>query len=104
MEPYNALLATHWLLDHTDVSLIFDNRQIHKLCKSHLGIRSPDYKDLNSLIAKVESATTVSLRFEGDSKCIILKMNTDNLENSLACREYILNFFFKKSFISLIDE
>ncbi|ETO03043.1 hypothetical protein RFI_34366 [Reticulomyxa filosa] len=25
VEPYNALLATHWLLDHTEVSLLLDN-------------------------------------------------------------------------------
>ena len=43
VEPYNALLATHWLLDHTDVSLMLDNEAIYGLCQKNLNIRRPSY-------------------------------------------------------------
>ena len=33
VEPYNALLATHWLLDHTEASLMLDNEAIYGLCQ-----------------------------------------------------------------------
>ena len=33
VEQHNALLATHWLLDHTAVSLMLDNEAIYGLCQ-----------------------------------------------------------------------
>eukprot|EP00494_Astrolonche_serrata_P007372 UN07401 len=30
VESYNGLLSTHWLLDHTDVSLILDNEALYE--------------------------------------------------------------------------
>merc|ERR1719265_2209998 len=43
VEPYNALLSTHWLLDHTDVSLLLDNEAIYVICKKNLSIKKPSY-------------------------------------------------------------
>ena len=64
VEPYNALLATHWLTDHTDVSLMFQNEAIYGLCQNNLDIARPSYNTLNRLIAKVISSITLNLRFE----------------------------------------
>eukprot|EP01083_Nonionella_stella_P304508 1058631_1 len=66
VEPYNALLATHWLLDHTELSLLFDNRKVYNLCQSKLEINQPTYNDMNSLIAKIITSQTRSLRYEGE--------------------------------------
>merc|ERR1719347_2506368 len=66
VEPYNGLLSTHWLLDHTDVSLIFDNEAVYKVCKDKLGLPNASYDQLNRPIAKVISSMTASLRFEGE--------------------------------------
>ncbi|ETN97151.1 hypothetical protein RFI_40379 [Reticulomyxa filosa] len=33
VEPYNALLETHWLLDHTEASLLLDNEAIYRICQ-----------------------------------------------------------------------
>ncbi|ETO07509.1 hypothetical protein RFI_29883, partial [Reticulomyxa filosa] len=65
-EPYNALLATHWLLDHTEVSLLLDNKAIYGICQKQLRIAKPDVDNLNKLISKVISAMTASLRFSGE--------------------------------------
>ncbi|ETO05371.1 tubulin subunit alpha-1A [Reticulomyxa filosa] len=70
VEPYNALLAIHWLLDHTEVSLLLDNESIYGICQKQLRIAKPDLDNLNKLIFKVISAMTVSLRFSG-------KLNVD---------------------------
>merc|ERR1712113_1077898 len=38
VESYNGLLSTHWISDHTDASLIFDNEAVYKVCKEKLGL------------------------------------------------------------------
>eukprot|EP01083_Nonionella_stella_P277760 944401_1 len=66
VEPYNALLATHRLLDHTDLSFLFDNRRVYSLCQSKLDIAQPTYNDMNTLIAKIMSLETGTLRYESE--------------------------------------
>jgi tubulin alpha len=66
VEPYNALLTTHWLLDHTEVSVLLDNEAIYGICQKNLNLTHPSYENLNRLIAKVISSMTASLRFEGE--------------------------------------
>merc|ERR1712066_795867 len=66
VEPYNAMLSTHWLLDHTEVSVLLDNEAIYGICQKQLDIDRPSYSDLNTIIAKVVSSMTASLRFDGE--------------------------------------
>jgi len=66
VEPYNAMLSTHWLLDHTEVSVLLDNEAIYGICQKQLDIDRPSYKDLNIIISKVISSMTASLRFDGE--------------------------------------
>merc|ERR1719261_178096 len=66
VEPYNALLSTHWLLDHTEVSLVLDNEALYDICKKKLDINSPSYASLNRIFAKVVSSMTAALRFDVD--------------------------------------
>jgi len=66
VEPYNAMLSTHWLLDHTEVSVLLDNEAIYGICQKQLAIDRPSYKQLNVIIAKVISSMTASLRFDGE--------------------------------------
>jgi len=65
VEPYNSVLSTHSLLEHTDVSVILDNEAIYDICRRSLGIEKPTYTNLNRLIAQVISSLTASLRFDG---------------------------------------
>merc|ERR1711897_18046 len=66
VEPYNALLTTHWLLDHTEISIVLDNEAIYEICQKNLDIKRPSYDTLNRMIAKAVSSMTASLRFEGE--------------------------------------
>merc|ERR1719433_566103 len=66
VEPYNALLTTHWLTDHTEISVVLDNEAIYEICQKQLDIDRPSYADLNMLISKVISSMTASLRFDGE--------------------------------------
>merc|ERR1712048_728629 len=65
-EPYNSMLSTHWLLDHTEVSVVLDNEAIYGICQKQLDIPRPSYAQLNMIIAKVISSMTASLRFDGE--------------------------------------
>merc|ERR550532_2145168 len=66
VEPYNALLTTHWLLDHTEISIVLDNEAIYEICQKNLDLKRPSYDTLNRMIAKAVSSMTASLRFEGE--------------------------------------
>jgi len=66
VEPYNGLLSTHWLLDHTEVSLVLDNEALYDICQKNLDIKTPSYDSLNRVISKVISSMTAALRFEGE--------------------------------------
>jgi len=66
VEPYNSMLSTHWLLDHTEVSIVLDNEAIYGICQKQLDLPRPSYAQLNMIIAKVISSMTASLRFDGE--------------------------------------
>ncbi|AFZ80267.1 tubulin alpha chain, putative [Theileria equi strain WA] len=65
VEPYNSVLTTHNLLEHTDVAVVLDNEAIYSICKNNLDIGRPNYQNLNKIIAQVISSLTTSLRFDG---------------------------------------
>jgi tubulin alpha len=53
VEPYNSVLSTHSLLEHTDVAVMLDNEAIYDICRRALDIERPTYTNLNRLIAQV---------------------------------------------------
>lgn len=55
VEPYNAVLSTHSLLEHTDVTVMLDNEAIYDICTHNLNIERPNYTNLNRLIAQVNT-------------------------------------------------
>ena len=65
VEPYNSVLSTHSLLEHTDCTLVFDNEALYEVANKKLGIAQPSYSNLNRVIAQVISSLTASLRFDG---------------------------------------
>jgi len=66
VEPYNSMLSTHWLLDHTEVSIVLDNEAVYAICQKQLNIDRPSYQELNQIISKVISSMTAALRFDGE--------------------------------------
>jgi len=65
VEPYNAILATHAMLEHTDCTFFMDNEALYDVCRNNLDVPRPSYTNLNRLISQVVSSLTASLRFEG---------------------------------------
>merc|ERR1712142_11345 len=77
VEPYNAMLSTHWLLDHTEVSLMLDNEAIYQICQKQLDIDRPSYSDLNIIISKVVSSMSAALRFDGEANVDLGEFQTN---------------------------
>jgi len=65
VEPYNSVLSTHTLLEHTDCTFMMDNEAIYDICRKNLDVEKPTFTNLNRLIAQVISSLTASLRFDG---------------------------------------
>merc|ERR1712093_844660 len=58
--------STHWLLDHTEVSIVLDNEAVYGITNNAMDLKTPTYDNLNRIIAKTISAMTASLRFDGE--------------------------------------
>ncbi|KAJ9117452.1 hypothetical protein QFC22_004302 [Naganishia vaughanmartiniae] len=65
VEPYNAILSTHNLVENTDITVCLDNEALYDINQNILKIKQPEYEHLNALIAKVMSGFTTTLRFPG---------------------------------------
>jgi tubulin alpha len=77
VEPYNSVLSTHALLEHTDVAVILDNEAVYDICRKNLDIQRPSYINLNRLIAQVISSLTASLRFDGALNVDVTEFQTN---------------------------
>merc|ERR1711934_1082997 len=65
VEPYNAVLCSHAMLEHSDVAFMVDNEAMYDICRRNLDIERPTYTNLNRLVAQGISSITASLRFDG---------------------------------------
>jgi tubulin alpha len=65
VEPYNAVLATDNLLQHSSLVTIFDNQALYRIMSQSLNIENPNYSSINRLIAQVISSFTSPSRFSG---------------------------------------
>ncbi|XP_023752424.1 tubulin alpha-5 chain [Lactuca sativa] len=77
VEPFNSVLSTHSLLEHTDVVALLDNEAIYDICRRALDIERPSYTNLNRLISQIISSLTTSLRFDGAINVDITEFQTN---------------------------
>merc|ERR1712012_245805 len=65
VEPYNAVLSSHQLLENSDETFIIDNEALYNINHNILKNKQPTYSELNGLIARACRGVTASLRFPG---------------------------------------
>merc|ERR1712185_708137 len=65
VEPYNATLSVHQLVENADQCFTLDNEALYDICFRTLKLTTPTYGDLNHLIAAAVCGTTCCLRFPG---------------------------------------
>merc|ERR1711892_572451 len=74
VEPYNATLSVHQLVENADQCFALDNEALYDICFRTLKLTNPSYGDLNHLIATAITGTTCSLRFPGQLNCDLRKL------------------------------
>jgi tubulin alpha len=77
VEPYNSVLCTHAMLEHSDVAFLVDNEALYDICKRNLDVERPTYTNLNRLLAQCVSSITASLRFDGQLNVDLTEFQTN---------------------------
>ncbi|KAH9917025.1 beta-tubulin 2 [Fomitopsis serialis] len=65
VEPYNALLSIHQLVENSDMTMCIDNEALYDITVRTLGNKAPEFADLNVLVSQVMCGVSTSLRFPG---------------------------------------
>ena len=91
VEPYNATLSVHQLVENTDETFCIDNEALYDICfrfvllhcrvlpyyplnDRTLKLTNPTYGDLNHLVSLTMSGVTTSLRFPGQLNADLRKL------------------------------
>jgi tubulin alpha len=74
VEPYNSVLSTHSLLEHTDVAVLLDNEAIYDICRRSLDIERPTYTNLNRLVSQVVSWSAFAFCLVNVLKSVFLSL------------------------------
>merc|ERR1712025_1462169 len=69
VEPYNAVLSFHQLVENADECMLLDNEALYDICFRTLKLTTPTYGDLNHLVSAAMSGVTTCLRFPGQLNC-----------------------------------
>ncbi|PAV89542.1 hypothetical protein WR25_11042 [Diploscapter pachys] len=74
VEPYNATLSVHQLVENTDETFCIDNEALYDICYRTLKLTNPTYGDLNHLVSVTMSGVTTCLRFPGQLNADLRKL------------------------------
>ena len=74
VEPYNAVLSVHQLVENADATHVLDNEALYDICVRTLKISAPTYSDLNYIVSNSMAATTCSIRFPGQLNSDLRKL------------------------------
>jgi tubulin beta len=74
VEPYNATLSVHQLVENADMVFIVDNEALYDICFRTLKLTTPTYGDLNHLVSAAMSGVTACLRFPGQLNSDLRKL------------------------------
>eukprot|EP00918_Siedleckia_nematoides_P086074 GHVU01189525.1.p1 GENE.GHVU01189525.1~~GHVU01189525.1.p1 ORF type:complete len:304 (-),score=57.56 GHVU01189525.1:184-1095(-) len=74
VEPYNATLSVHQLVENADMVQVIDNEALYDICFFTLKLTTPSYGDLNHLVSCAMSGITCCLRFPGQLNSDLRKL------------------------------
>merc|ERR1712228_186708 len=77
VEPYNATLSVHQLVENADEVMVIDNEALYDICFRTLKLTTPTYGDLNHLVSAAISGVTCCLRFPGQLNGDLRKLATN---------------------------
>jgi len=97
VEPYNATLSIHQLVENSDQTFCIDNEALYNICHNTLKMKTPGYDHLNHLVSMVMSGVTTCLRFPG-------QLNSDLRKLAVNMIPFPRLHFFCVGFAPLIAE
>ena len=74
VEPYNATLSVHQLVENSDEVMCIDNEALYDICFRTLKLTTPTYGDLNHLVSVSIAGITSCLRFPGQLNSDLRKL------------------------------
>ncbi|CAF2115644.1 hypothetical protein Bca4012_096830 [Brassica carinata] len=74
VEPYNATLSVHQLVENADECIVLDYEALYDICFRTLKLSNPSFGDLNHLISATMSGVTCCLRFTGQLNSDLRKL------------------------------
>uniref|UniRef100_H2Q189 Tubulin beta chain n=1 Tax=Pan troglodytes TaxID=9598 RepID=H2Q189_PANTR len=74
VDPYNATLSVHQLIENADETFCIDNEALYDICSRTLKLPTPTYGDLNHLVSATMSGVTTCLRFPGQLNADLRKL------------------------------
>lgn len=74
VEPYNATLSFHQLVENSDMTFCLDNEALFDICMKTLQVKDPTAADLNKVISKAMSGVSTTLRFPGQLNSDLRKL------------------------------
>merc|ERR1712100_417467 len=77
VEPYNATLSVHQLVENADECMCLDNEALYDICFRTLKLTTPTYGDLNHLCSACISGVTCCLRFPGQLNSDLRKLGVN---------------------------
>ena len=77
VEPYNATLSIHQLVENADEVMVIDNEALYDICYNTLKLETPTFGDLNNLVSQVMAGVTCSLRFPGQLNSDLRKLGVN---------------------------
>merc|ERR1712196_577518 len=77
VEPYNATLSVHQLVENADECMCMDNEALYDICFRTLKLTTPTYGDLNHLCSACMSGVTCCLRFPGQLNSDLRKLGVN---------------------------
>ena len=98
VEPYNATLSVHQLVENTDETFCIDNEALYDICFRTLKLTTPTYGDLNHLVSATMSGITTCLRFPGQVGLVKLIYAINCYNDQVWYGEHIFNESFPNLF------
>lgn len=77
VEPYNAVFATHYTMEHMDMSIPMDNEAMYDICNRYCNVPQPSYCNINRLMTIFISCLSCSIRYEGALSGDITQLQTN---------------------------
>merc|ERR1712196_723765 len=77
VEPYNATLSVHQLVENADEVFCIDNEALYDICFRTLKLTTPTYGGLNHLCSACMSGVTCCIRFPGQLNSDLRKLGVN---------------------------